>query len=249
MSGARPGFIPQNYLIVGLTLAVTLFTAWHEGYFAFISVSFWIFLALGFGLAFWVAAQISSRRLLSLAVSIFIMEYIKETIGIRAGLWVYHGVNGFYNFGVWAWVLGGISAYTLGTRIIRPLIRRLQPGVSHRRQVAIIGILFLLIPLGLGGYWGGTGAWFWGFYILTLAADLWVASRVDFPLLAGMVAAAWLVGNTGEYLGGPVSGVWTFPRDPRYPPLFLLFGCWPLEILAQYALSAVLANEALDQPS
>jgi hypothetical protein len=70
---------------------------------------------------------------------------------------------------------------------------------------------------------------------------------MEFPVFAGIIITSWLVGNPSEYVGSVASGVWTFTHNPHYPPFFLLFGCWPLEILAQYLLSASIAKEPLDK--
>ena len=116
----------QNLVLVALFIIVTLFTAFHEGYLPVISVLFWILIIAGFSISVWLALSISTSRLLSLMLGIFIIEYVKETIGIRSKIWTYHGIGGLYNFGVWAWVLGGLVAYTLATRVVIRLIRKLK---------------------------------------------------------------------------------------------------------------------------
>jgi len=99
----------------------------------------------------------------------------------------------------------------------------------------------------LGKYWSGARGWFWSFYALLLIVGIYTSIRMDFAVFAGIVITAWIVSNPSEYIGSVNSGVWTFTHNPNYPPLFLLFGCWPLEILAQYLLSAFLADEPLDK--
>lgn len=71
--------------------------------------------------------------------------------------------------------------------------------------------------------------------------------RMPFPVFAAIAVSAWLVGNPSEFFGSASSGAWTFVHNPNYPPFFLVAGCWPLEILAQYSLSAFLAGEPLDE--
>ncbi len=237
----------QNLLITGLCIVVTLFSAYHEGYVPLISPLFWCSLLAAFSLCVWLAFTISTRRLLALTVTIFTMEYIKETIGIRSGMWIYHGVNGLYSFGVWAWVLGGLTAFFFSTKLVIRLLRRLRlPRASWPNAVLLV-LIFMLIPLTLGEYREGAGVLFWSFYALLLAAGIHASLRMDLSVFAGIVIAAWVVGNPSEYLGSVPSRVWTFPHDPDYPPFFLLAGCWPLEILAQYAVSAFLADEPLEE--
>ena len=224
---------PCNFLVIILFMIVTLFTAFQEGYFPLISIYFMLYLLAGFGICFWLACSISTKHLLALILSIFILEYIKETIGNISGMWVYQGVHGSYNFGIWCWVVGGLSTYTLSTRIIIKPIRNLRLRVSRRGNAKIICALFLLIPLTLMGYWKGAGGWFWSFYILLLITCLNLTTRLDFPVLAGVVVTSWIVGTPGEYLGAISSHVWTFPLNPNYPPFYLVICCWPLEILAK----------------
>jgi hypothetical protein len=238
---------PRNLVLVVLFISVTLFTAFHEGYLPVISALFWISIIAGFSISVWLAFSISTRRLVSLMLGIFIIEYVKETIGIRSNIWTYHGINGLYNFGVWAWVLGGLVAYTLATRVVIRLIRKLKFSLPRWLNPVILTLLFLLIPVTMGEYWSGAGTLFWSFYAMLFIAGIYASIRMDFSIFMGIVVAAWIVGNPSEYVGSVTCNVWTFTHNPDYPPFFLLFGCWPLEILAQYLLSAFLANEALDK--
>ncbi|HEX7597349.1 MAG TPA: hypothetical protein VF518_03985, partial [Polyangia bacterium] len=108
---------------------------------------------------------------------------------------------------------------------------------------AVLIGLAALIPLGLGPYRAGPGVLFWSFYGLLLVAALWAMRSTPFPVFAGAVLSAWLVGNLSEYVGSAHSGVFSFPHNPHYPPFFLVTGCWPLETFVQYAHSAFFAGE------
>lgn len=236
-----------NLLLVVLFIAVMIFTAFHEEYLPTISVSFWILLLGGLALLIWLSNSISTKRFVSLILGIFIIEYIKETIGIRSGIWTYHGTNGSYNFGVWAWVMGGVTVYVLSTKVIIRLVRKLRLYPPKWVNPIILILIALLIPLTLGKYWSGAGILFFSFYILILIISIYAAIKMDFPIFIGIVISAWIVSNISEYIGSIRSGIWTFTHNPIYPPFFLVFGCWPLEILAQYLLSAFWANEPLDK--
>ncbi len=237
----------QNLLLIALFGLVTLFTAFHEGYFPKISGLFLATLIAGYLISVWLSFSVSTKRLLSLILAIFIIEYVKESIGIRSKLWTYSGADGHYNFGVWAWVLGGLVAYTLSTRVVIRLIRKLKFSLPRLLNVIILILIFLLIPLTMGKYRSGADRLLWSFYGLLFIAGIYTSIKMDFPVFAGIVITAWIVGNPSEYAGSAGSGVWTFTHNPNYPPFFLLFCCWPLEILAQYSLSAFLANEPLDK--
>ena len=236
----------QNLVLIALFGLIIVFTAFYEGYFPLISMLFLASLIAGYLISIWLALSISTKRLLSLILGIYIIEYIKEAIGIRSKLWTY-GVEGNFNFGVWAWVLGGLVAYTLSTKVVIKQIRKLKFSWPRWLNAIILVLIFSLIPLTLGKYRSGTDGLFWLFYVLLLIAGIYTSFRMDFPVFAGIVITAWIVGNPSEYAGSAASGVWTFTHNPNYPPFFLLFGCWPLEILAQYSLSAFLANESLDK--
>jgi hypothetical protein len=241
------GSKPRNLLLITFLITVTLFTAFHEGYLPLISPLFWISLIAGYCVSIWLALSISTRRLLALMFGIFVLEYVKETIGLRSGLWTYHGTDGLYNFGVWAWVLAGLVVYTLSTKVAMRLIGKLKHSPPRWINPIILILISLLIPLTLGDYRSGAGGLFFSFYALLLIFGIYASIKMPFSVFAGIVITAWILSNPSEYAGSISSGAWTFPHDPNYPPFFLLFGCWPLEILAQYSLSAFLAKEPLDK--
>jgi len=235
-----------NFLLVALLTIILIFTAFHEGFLSLISVLFWVVLIAGILITVWLAWSSSTSRVLSLLLGIFIIEYIKEAIGIRSQLWTYNGIGKQFNFGVWAWVLGGLVVYTLATKVTIPLIKKLHWSPPKWLNPVILIILAALIPLTLGAYWSGTGCLFWAFYILLTLVCIYASLKMDFSVVIGIVITAWIISNPSEYVGSINSGVWTFTHNPHYPPFFLLFGCWPLETLTQYFLSAFLANESLD---
>ena len=138
-----------NISLIVLFIIITIFTAFHEGYFQIISVPFWLVLIAGFSISFWLAFKISTKRLLSLMLVIFIIEYIKEAIGIRSRLWSYHGIGEQFIFGVWAWVLGSLVTYTLATRIVIKLARNLKLALPKWVNTLMLLVLVSLIPLTL----------------------------------------------------------------------------------------------------
>jgi len=241
---------PQNLLMIALFIIVTLFTAYQEGYLPMISVLFWGVLIFGFTLSIWLALNVSTARLVSLMLGIFVIEYIKETIGIWSGMWSYHGLPNSYNFGVWAWVMGGLAVFWLAVRIVIRLVKKLTGDLPRRWNLlnpAIVVLIFAIIPLTLGPYRSGAGAWFWGLYAVLFLVTLGTALRLDFPVFLGLLLTTWILGFPSEYAGSVPNHIWTFTHNPDFPPFFLIMGCWPLEIFTQYALSAFLAQEDLDK--
>lgn len=229
-----------------LLLAAMLFSARDEGYLPLISPFFAVVLAFGFALSFWLALRISAARIAALIATILLLEYVKETIGVRSGLWVYHGKEGRYFFGIFAWVVGGLSAHSVSTGVTIPLLRRLHAFLPFWLNLAIAIPVLLGLPMTLGPSWAGAGLDFCILYLALGIVLLLSAILMDFPTFAGIVVAAWLGGNLGEYAGSAASGAWTFPYNPTYPPFFLLFSCWPMEIAAQHSLAAWFSGESLD---
>ena len=239
----------RNYLTIALLAATTAFTAFHEGFFPILTLQFKAFLFMGFCFAAWLAVGVTSRRLLSLILSIFIIEYFKETIGLRAGFWSYHGTPGLFNFGLWSWVMAGLTTYTLSTRLAIPGIRKLGLKLPRLLSALVLTVIFATLLLSLGPYRAGAGTLFYTFYIVLFLGVLYASFRMEGYVFWGLVLMAWFAGNLSEYMGAVNSNIWTFTHNPDYPPFFLLFCCWPLEILAQYSLSAYLAGDTLNEYS
>jgi hypothetical protein len=241
---------PKNLLLVLLLGTVTFFTAHQEGYFQTPIQIFALVLIIGLALALWMVFTITTARLLALMLGIFIIEYIKEGIGIRSGMWTYHGLPNTYIIGVWAWVLGGLGVFWMAVRVVIRGIRKLTAGVPRRWNLLnpiVVVLIFLFIPLALGEYGPGAGGWFWSFYAVLFLVALVTAFRMDLPVFLGLVLTTWVMGFLSEYAGSVPDHIWTFTYNPNFPPAFLIIGCWSLEILTQYGLSAFLANEPLDQ--
>lgn len=264
---------PQNLVLLALLAMVTLFTAYMEGYLKAgqhgfldrgISGLFWLALIFGLAIAFWMACRITTARLLSLMLGIFILEYIKDGLGIKSGLWVYTNQYS-YNIGVWAWVLGGMAVFWIAVRLVIRGMRKLTAGIPRRWDLVnpvIVVLVFAIIPLTLGPYgnvqenalWQTGQWWFWGFYALLFLVTLITAIRMELPVFLGLLLTTWILGFPSEYAGSvPPPHVWTFtnfsncPTANILPPAFLILGCWPLEIFTQYALSALLADELLNK--
>ncbi len=236
----------HNAGFIVLLLGALLFSARDEGYLPLISPFLAGVFALGFALSFWLAARISAARLAALIATILLLEYVKETVGVRSLLWAYHGKEGRYFFGVFAWVVGGLSAHSVSTGVTIPLLRRVRAPLPRWLNLAIVVPVLLALPATLSPYRAGAGIDFCVLYLLLASVLLLSAFFMDFRTFAGVVVAAWVAGNLGEYAGSAASGAWTFLHSPKYPPFFLLFSCWPMEIVAQHSLAAWFSAEPLD---
>jgi len=75
-----------NLALTALLVLTIFFTAFHEGYLPLISVLLWVVLLVGVCTCVWLALTIPTRRLLALVLAIFLIEYVKESMGVRSKL-------------------------------------------------------------------------------------------------------------------------------------------------------------------
>lgn len=235
----------RNLLLVLILFAALVLAAVAEGYANRLSWLFVALLVVGLGLSLWLSLRTATARLLALLVVVFFMEYANQTLGVSSGLWQYNGVNGRYVFGVMAWLVAACSAQALSTGVAIPLLQRLRFRAPRWLTSGLVLGLLAFIPLAADGYRARMGPPFWCFFALVGAIAMVASRRMPIHVFAGVVFSAWFVGSLSEYVGSMSSGCWTFPHDSRFPPLYLVLGCWPLEILVQFSVSAFLAGEPL----
>ncbi|MBI4651812.1 hypothetical protein HY745_11125 [Candidatus Desantisbacteria bacterium] len=232
----------KNILIMTLLLIIFLYTAYNEVYLNIISLSFGLMLLSGFLIVSFLVLKISTKRLLSYIVTIFIIEYIKESIGVNSGMWRYSSPTGNYILGVWSWVLVGLVAYTISINYFIRWIRKLNLSFPKWVNSIILFFISLLIPLTLGKYSKGIDIFFIVFYLSLLAISMYFSTKMEFCVFLGIIIATAVLGFPSEYSGSMSSGIWTYAYNLKYPPFFLIFGCWPLEILTQYTVSGYLSS-------
>ncbi len=264
----------RNLVIVGLVIAVTLVSAVHENYLviekgwapAFHSM-FWFVLLGGFCLLVWLAWSISTRRLVSFVAVIFIIEYINQSLATKLGLWTYSAQGGAYIFGVWAWVVSGLVTYAIASRATVRLTMKGKLSLPRFLNPVVVIMLFLVICffgrdhlIEAGRQMLQSFLIFYGaLMVVGILASLWMDTRA----LVGVIISALIVGFISESAGA-TAGIWQFLQppspdqvsalaqssqairiSPSCPPVYLILGCWPLEILAQFALSALISGEAV----
>lgn len=194
----------RNLLLMVLFFIATIYSAYQENYWP-IPWPFSLVLIGGAAVSIWMALKVSTPRLLSLMVVIFIIEYVKETIGVRSGMWAYYDhfdqPNPQYNFGICAWVLAGMSVYWLAVRLVIPSLRKLKEFYGQwnplNPNLVIVVLILALIPLTVNGYGLSAEApipeapfpgwiwWFWGLYAALFAATLQAAKGEEFRELFG----------------------------------------------------------------
>jgi uncharacterized protein (DUF362 family) len=233
-------FTQRNLLLIGVLFVTIAFSAYQEGYLRILGLPYTLVLLWGVGMSVWLAMSASMARMLSLVLSIFTIEYVKEALGTRYGFWIYHGINGSFVFGVWSWVLGGLSCYSFATKVVVPILRKWLPPISRGwNPVMVLGLALFGFVL-LGKRVQEAGWLYWFFYLVLILVALSRSMRFDVSLWLGLILGSFAVSNLGEFVGATINELWTFPGEADYPPLFLLFACWPIEILAQTTLSVLL---------
>ena len=235
----------RNLVLVLILFAALALAAVAEGYASRLTLLFSALLVIGFGLSVWLSMRTATARLLALLVLVFFMEYADQTIGVSSGLWQYHGARGEYVFGVMAWLVAACSAQALSTGVAIPILLRLRLRAPGWVTTLLVLGLLAFIPLAAGGYRASMGLPFWCFFGLVGVIAMVASKKMPIHVFAGVVLSACFVGSISEYVGSVSSGCWTFPFDSRFPPLYLVLGCWPLEILVQFSVSAFLAGEPL----
>jgi uncharacterized protein (DUF362 family) len=237
---------PNFAWVLGLAVAL-LFTAFREEYVGIVDWRFAAVLLCGLGSMAFLALVETTGRISSLIVAVFVIELVKEALGIKYGLWEYQGKDRRFLFGVLSWVIAGVSIFTLAKWIVAPFVRILVPTKTRKLHLPILlGLAGLTFALDLPV--SKVGPWFWGLYAILIFVGVWRSRRCDLAMLLALIATGWGVGNLSEYLGSQ-AGIWIFPGHLNYPPLYLLFGLWPIELIAQVSLSRLLApgEVAFDQ--
>lgn len=256
-----------NVFVVLLVLAVTVAAGFQEDHIRILEngslwfkpgvdgAIFWVLLAAGFLLVFWLALTITTLRLVSFVVAVVIIEYFNQTIGTRLDLWHYSSPQQTYLFGICVWVTASLFAYLGASKAVcRLSMRSWLKWPRWFNPVVIIALLAIIWYLGpakvkeldFQDAWYSDSHLFWLFFVALAVvgalASLWADSR----LIIGIVISAVIVGFISESSGAAAT-IWKFPGSEQTfcPPVYLILGCWPLEILAQFALSALFAGEAL----
>lgn len=227
--------------ILGLAIYISMAI---EGYIQLLNLTFGISLAILFFFSLWTAWSMSLKRLIILGLAGFYFGYITQVVGTKSGLWIYNGRYKSYVFAALIWAISSIAMYGLSVKVLKIGFTIASDYIKRFSGTIFVAILFLIIIITLKEYRAGLGPVFWAYYITLFAFAVYVSYIIDFQSILRLTIAAWIIGNIGEYLGSQ-SGLWTFPFNPDYPPLFLVISFWPLEFIAQYSISGIIAKEPL----
>lgn len=135
-------------------------------------------------------------------------------------------------------MIASLVAYGLIVRLFTPIWRRCLPAVPRGGNRLVVLALAAAVIAFSSRYRDGQGAAFWIYYGAMFATALYVVAFMDLPTLLALIGSAIAVGFCSESIGAG-SGLWTFDNDPDWlPPMWLVLGSWPLEILMHFSLSA-----------
>ncbi|MEW6350806.1 MAG: DUF362 domain-containing protein [Thermodesulfobacteriota bacterium] len=258
----------KNLTLILLLLAVTLVTAFQEGFLIIKDGHwwpefkdgpiFWVVVGGGYVLVLWLAFSISTKRLLAFIAAVLLVEYGNQTLGTKLGLWTYTTTEKTYFFGMCIWVSASLFAYMGASKAVVRLSMKIEPKPPRVLGVLLVIALFAVIyfaapkclvadvPSTCDPHMSDCHVrLFWLLFSLLALVGAAACLKADARMIAGVVITAWIVGFLCETAGG-AAGVWTFGGGIEHPPgVYLIVGCWPLEILAQFALSAWFAGERL----
>jgi len=191
----------------------------------------------------WVAFfDITTKRLLALLLVSGGLGLVTQWVGSsRNGFWSYASD---YWFAAPMFMCASTLAYGLTLSLV-PLLRRW--GLA-RKLGALPGLGLALLPLAVlaldapGPALTGPAV-FWAYYGLLAAVAWGLAVSVDLATWVALAIAGMLVGTASEILGA-TSELWRFRDHHPWPPAFLLLSSWPLEVMAHWTLSALVARES-----
>ncbi|MDH3939026.1 MAG: DUF362 domain-containing protein, partial [candidate division Zixibacteria bacterium] len=236
-----------NLILVISVFLMAVFTARQEEYLSLITPLFWLVLAGATCLSLWLAFNISTKRLVSLIFVVVVIEYLNQTISTNYELWTYARPS--LLFSVWIWVLASMTSFALAQLVLAKVLNRIKTPIPR-----ILNTILIVTLAGAGLILMGpsrplAGLEFWVLYVLLLAVAVYASFKMEFSIFVAVAVAAIAVGIPSEYSGSTGSDLWSFPFDIGFPPLYLVLACWPLEIVAQYFLSGLLAGESFQVAS
>ena len=142
-------------------------------------------------------------------------------------------------------MLASLVAYGLAQTVIGSLVAERIRRPSRAGNPLIVLVVFGLLVAFSGDVRDRQGSEFWWYYGGNTLICLYLSLRMNAATLVAVLISGALVGAAAE-LAGSRSGLWTFAGAPgALPPVWLVFGSWPLEVLVHYGLSGVLARESL----
>ncbi len=233
-----------NLLAVSILGIAVYISMAIEGYLPLLNLSFGISLLILFLFSLWTACLMSLKRLIVLCLVGFYIGYLTQIVGTKSGLWIYNGTYNSFVFAGLIWAISSIAMYGLSVKVFKIAFRIISDYLKKFSGPIFVTILFAIILLTIKDYSAGLGLIFWAYYITLFAFAVYISYITDFQTILRLTISAWIIGNLGEYLGSQ-SGLWTFPFNPNYPPLFLVLAFWPLEFIAQYSISGFLTKEPL----
>jgi uncharacterized protein (DUF362 family) len=230
--------------MVGIAGGGALFA---EGYAGRVSVPFAIYGLVMIGAAGYFAAfEVTTRRLVALAAIAAAGGYLTQVMGATlGGFWSYPPPRHTYYFVPATFALASLVAYGITRTILGSLMRRLVRTPARAANPLIVMAVFLLLVIFSRDERARQGGAFWLYYGGKALICVYIGLRMNAATLLAVLVSGALVGTSAE-LAGSRSGLWTFGgTPPGLPPLWLVLGSWPLEVLVHYGLSGIVVRESL----
>lgn len=193
---------------------------------------------------------------------------MNQSLGTKLGLWTYTSTQHTHFFGICVWLVAGLAAYGVASKAVVRQTLWIDDYFPRLFAPVLVIALFLIVWLFRPSLLEEsasltaptTQTLFWLLFALLMLIGTLAAVRSGAGAILGIIISAWIVGFISE-ASGATAGIWYFPHlvmqapvdqagtatelSRACPPIYLIFGCWPLEIVAQFAPSALIAWEPL----
>jgi uncharacterized membrane protein YczE len=176
----------------------------------------------------------------------FFIGLITQIMGTTNSLWTYQDSFVFVGF---SWALAAVTMLGLSF-----LLEKLLSEINGKRyNVLGLTVLVVAILIFLNEFRTKVLLGFWIYYIALFFFAAVTTYHLRFSTLLSLILAAWIMGLVSEYMGSSIE-LWKFcpelaetggarPFPCLSPPPYLVFGCWPLEFLAQVGLSSFISRQ------
>jgi hypothetical protein len=250
--------------LLGLS-ALLLVSAVLEGYTSYLTVYVIAFFAVVLAACIVTAFTICTAHLVTLILFGFVIGFLTQAVGITSDLWCYDRTFIFaaFSWSLAAVTMEGISRIIryklkslrdpplnvlmilalLGTLLVTLALQDHWKYAKYRpppkewmekQEFGIQGSCFINQEMPVKSNLEPNEP-FWIYYISLAGFAILTQARVPFTELLSLILAAWIMGGISEWIGATAK-LWHF-RTVVFPPLFLVFGCWPIEFLVIHGLA------------
>lgn len=228
----------RNIILILFFYMTYLFTGYQEAQIQNLSSVFIGVMVIGFILNLLLCRLVSTPELLSYLVVGLFYTYIQESLGVNAGIWHYNSLHGEIHFGVYAWVTAALSVACIAKWGTMQFAKQLTYDSPWLNRIIVIAFMLMMANvLWLTDYLPLLIVMFIvGIYALLIASTF----TTRYFLL--IVSSGIMISLLGEHSGSLHANLFTFNTPGGWPPLYLMLGFWPVELLSIIGLSRWIAN-------